>query len=208
VEAGGAPPEGVKDAKILGAVAQRKRETAVAAAKLRAAYEVAIRKYTKARAIEIAKALRAEMEEKLAAGRRADALAEVTFEEDIGYTVATLEAGVASHKNAKPRLVNIPETLAGRPFTQQVSDRAGPVRFQFDTPGKIYLLTPARGKFPPQDEFMSEVAQQEDMIVTTTNAEMQVWSMTGDAGRVVESPYSLSLVADSLKKGKVRPAGK
>ena len=108
---------------------------------------------------------------------------------------------MSTHNNVTSAITRVPPELRGKPFTQVVSDHAGPVKFRFVTGGRMYICAPQHGASPALDEALPRLAHREDMIVESAGHHWDVWSVTSDARGVVELPDQAALVAASLRKG-------
>jgi hypothetical protein len=130
--------------------------------------------------------------------------AAVTFEESMGYTVATLLADASSHNNDPRPFEAIPEPLAGLAFTQVVACCVSPIRVQFRSAGKLYVLvgTDWDGHRAAAD-YLRDNGYREPLpfVRTRTGTGFEVWSLVGEAGDRFEIPTQAMLVARELVRG-------
>lgn len=129
--------------------------------------------------------------------------AEVSFHETMGYAVTRLQAGVSSHVNLDRPLAAIPAPLAGKPFTQVVAYRAGPVEVEFLTPGKLYVLVETGWYgYQPAVEWLAGSGYREALPAVTTapGTSFEVWSLVGKAGERAVIPTQAMLVARELRR--------
>jgi hypothetical protein len=127
--------------------------------------------------------------------------AEVAFREAMGYTVARLEAGVSSHNNDPRPLTAIPEPLTGLQFTQVVAFAVSPIKVEFLTPGKLYVLVGNDWDgYYPATAWLSETGFRERLpaVETQRGTAFEVWSLVGEAGERFILPTQVMLVADRL----------
>jgi hypothetical protein len=132
-----------------------------------------------------------------------DALAEVSFREDMGYTIERLEAGVSSHNNDPRPFKSIPAPLAGLEFTQVVSSNASPVEVEFLTSGRLYVLVGDDwGGYYPATAWLRRVGLRERLprVETARGSGFEVWLLAGEAGERFVLPTQVMLAAARLFK--------
>lgn len=138
-------PDDVKDTEIRNASAKFMSIADTAYGKLRASYKKAVSDYTKARKIDEAEEVQAELGdggwfETYTSMPEQHMLAKIRFSEPMGYTVGTLLKGERTHNNDGVTYKEIPDALVGKSYTLCVSAAKGHVRIHFLTMGKVYLL--------------------------------------------------------------------
>ena len=127
--------------------------------------------------------------------------ASVAFREEMGYTVARLEAGASSHNNDQRPFKAIPQPLAGLEYTQVVSSSVSPVEVEFLTAGKLYALVGNDWDgYWPLTTWLSEHGFREDLpsVETWRGTGFEVWSLVGEAGGRFVLPTQVMLAADRL----------
>jgi hypothetical protein len=129
--------------------------------------------------------------------------ASVAFAEEMGYRLATLEAGMSSHVNAERPFTSIPEVLRGRRFTQVVASTVSPVEIEFLTAGKLFVLAGNDWDgYHVAREWLAEHGYDERLppADTVDGAGFEVWSLVGRAGDRFVLPTQVMLVADRLRR--------
>jgi len=206
-------PEEVKDIEIRNAGVKFLTVAEAAAEKLRRSYNTAVSDLTKARRIEEAEVVRAELGDGgwfraytgKDEGSSTKTLARIRFAEQMGYTVGVLVKGARSHNNDGVTYDNIPAMLGGKSYTLCVAKANGHVRIRFLTSGKVYvLLSSWAGKRDVAE--LSRVAQRETDIspLTTSGAEtFEIWSISAKAGIEIDLASPFPVVAESLEKSRL-----
>ena len=127
--------------------------------------------------------------------------ARVAFREAMGYTIARLEAGVSSHNNEVRPIVDVPRMLLGLAFTQVVAGCASPVRVEFRSPGKLYVLTGTDWEgYGPLTTALETMAVRESLprLETTVGRSFEVWSLERETGDQLTLPTQAMLLAAEL----------
>lgn len=130
-------------------------------------------------------------------------MAVVAFRESMGYSLARLELGVSTHNNDLRPLVSVPPTLMGLNFTQVVANHAAPVKIEFRSGGKVFVLA-AKGweGYVPAAKFLDDAGWREPLLElraqegTTFNA----WSLIAEAGEHLVVPTQVMLAARELAR--------
>jgi hypothetical protein len=150
-----------------------------------------------------------EIYQAIACRRAADKLrtqypcAKIAFRESMGYTVARLKAGASSHNNDLRPFTDIPESLAGRLFTQVVACSASPVEVEFLTAGKLYVLVGTDWDgYHVATAWLRQAGSAEPMrpVQTRRGTGFEVWSVLGESGDLIVLPTQVMLVADELEE--------
>jgi len=139
--------------------------------------------------------------EKLATG--ATPCAAIAFHENMGYTIARLEAGATSHNNVERPFAAVPRALEGHRYTQVVAYSASPVEVKFLSAGKLYVLVGTDWDgHSVATAWLRSVGQREMMppLLTRRQTGFEVWSLTGETGDRHVLPTQVMLVANSLDK--------
>ena len=202
-------PDDVKDTEIRNSSAKFLNIAEKAYGKLRVSYQNAVVDYTKARRIDEAEAVQAELAdggwfECYTGTPEQQKVAKIRFTEHMGYTVGTLARGERTHNNDVNTYQDIPDSLAGKNYTLCVAAGKGHVRIHFLTSGKMYLLQSSWAVKSDLDE-LAKLGHKETTIpsLTTSGREVfQVWSITGKAGADMDINFPVPLIAESLEKTK------
>jgi hypothetical protein len=201
-------PDDVKDTEIRNASAKFLTTAETAYGKLRVSYKKAISDYTKARRIDEAEAVQAELGdggwfEAYTGSPEEHKLAKIRFTEQMGYTVGTLVKGARTHNNDVVTYNTIPDELLGKEYTLVVAKVSSHVRIRFLTSGKVYLLQSAWCTPADVAGMLTPIAHKEENMppLTSSGAETwSVWSITAKAGTEIEIKGAPPLVAESLEK--------
>ncbi len=133
----------------------------------------------------------------------ADACAEVTFSETMGYLIERLLPGVSSHCNTLRPFRAVPGPLLGKWFTQVVASRVSPVVVEFRTSGTLFVLCGTEW-----DGGQAMIRQLASLghrtaiipLPTAANTSFEVFSLHGAAGDRVTFPTQVMLVAKRLSR--------
>lgn len=127
--------------------------------------------------------------------------AAIAFRETMGYTIARLSLGASSHNNERRPITMIPEPLLGRQFTQVVAYAVSPIKVEFLTSGKFYVLVGNDWDgYHLATSWLSKQACREALPPLETNfvPAFEVWSLAGKAGERLVLPTQVMLVADRI----------
>jgi hypothetical protein len=138
---------------------------------------------------------------KICSSTQSSSCTTVAFRESMGYTIAQLEPGVSSHNNDSRPFVLIPEPLSGLQFTQVVASVVSPVKIEFLTSGKCYVLVGNDWDgYRVAREWLCKVGNRESLplVETQRRTAFEVWSLNGEVGSRFVLPTQVMLVAEQL----------
>jgi hypothetical protein len=129
--------------------------------------------------------------------------AAVAFRETMGYTIGRMQLGASSHNNEERPFTAIPDRLTGRSFTQVVACAVSPVRVQFLSSGRVYVLagTDWDGYYFATAWLGSHgEAEPLPLVETCQRPAFEVWSLLGERGDQFVVPTQVMLVSDHLEQ--------
>jgi hypothetical protein len=129
--------------------------------------------------------------------------AAIAFREQMGYTIARLEAGASSHNNELRPFSTIPGALVGLVYTQVVANVTTPVEIEFLSAGKLYVLVGTEwwgGAIATA--WLRESGHHELIppVQTRLGTRFEVWSLAADVGGTAVLPNQVMLVARHLER--------